>query len=105
MKVKVGELKTHLSKYLRQMKESNEPIEVCLREEPVAYLTPAKGGLAAHLDEQAALQRDLAEAGLVLVRHGAPAAAPDSFVPAPVQAGDQRTDLDTVRQMREEKPY
>lgn len=41
MKVKIGELKTHLSRYLRQLEKDQEPIAVCLREETVAYLVPA----------------------------------------------------------------
>ncbi len=40
MKVKVGELKTQLSKYLRKLEEDGEPIEICVRETPVAYMTP-----------------------------------------------------------------
>jgi len=42
MRVKVAELKTHLSKYLRQIEQDGEPIEVCVREDSVAYLTPAR---------------------------------------------------------------
>lgn len=42
MKVKVGQLKTHFSKYLRQIGETGQSIEVCVREEPVAYLNPVK---------------------------------------------------------------
>jgi antitoxin (DNA-binding transcriptional repressor) of toxin-antitoxin stability system len=105
MKVKVGELKTHLSRYLRQLKDSDETIEVCVREQPVAYLTAAKGAATRHPDEQAALQRALAEVGLTLTRGGIPDAAADGFVPSPVPAGDKRTDLETVRQMRDQKDY
>jgi antitoxin (DNA-binding transcriptional repressor) of toxin-antitoxin stability system len=39
MKVKVGELKTQLSKYLRKLEIDGEPIEICIRETPVAYMT------------------------------------------------------------------
>lgn len=42
MRVRVGQLKTHLSKYLRDLEGSAEPIEVCVREETVAYLRSAK---------------------------------------------------------------
>jgi len=41
MKVKVGQLKTHLSRYLKDVKETGESIEVCVREDTVAYLTPS----------------------------------------------------------------
>lgn len=40
MKVKVGQLKTHLSRYLKNVRDTGEPIEVCVREDTVAYLTP-----------------------------------------------------------------
>lgn len=42
MKVRIGELKTHLSSYLRKIEESGEPVEVCVRERTVAYLTPVR---------------------------------------------------------------
>lgn len=35
MKVKVGELKTNLSNYLRRVRDNGEEIEVCIREEAV----------------------------------------------------------------------
>lgn len=41
IKVKVGQLKTHLSRYLKNIKETGEPIEVCVREDTVANLTPS----------------------------------------------------------------
>ena len=51
MKVKIGKLKTHLSRYLKELQNSEEPIEVCVRESTVAYLTAADTeteGLAAN---------------------------------------------------------
>jgi len=42
MRVKVAELKTHLSKYLRQIDKDGQPIKVCVREDAVAYLTSAR---------------------------------------------------------------
>jgi antitoxin (DNA-binding transcriptional repressor) of toxin-antitoxin stability system len=41
MKVKLGQLKTHLSRYLKDVRETGNPIEVCVREETVAYLMPS----------------------------------------------------------------
>ena len=32
MKVRVGQLKTYLSRYLKDIRETGEPIEVCVRE-------------------------------------------------------------------------
>jgi len=42
MRVKVAELKTHLPKYLRQIDKDGQAIEVCVREDAVAYLTSAR---------------------------------------------------------------
>lgn len=42
MRVKLGELKTHLSKYLRRIDNDGQTIEVCVREDAVAYLTSAR---------------------------------------------------------------
>ncbi len=44
MRVKIGELKAKLSAYLKQVRDSGEPIEVCAREDPVAYLVPVGSG-------------------------------------------------------------
>ncbi len=39
MKVAIGEMKTHLSRYIRELQGGAEPIEVCVRERTVAYLS------------------------------------------------------------------
>jgi antitoxin (DNA-binding transcriptional repressor) of toxin-antitoxin stability system len=105
MKVKVGELKTHLSKYLRQMQESREAIEVCMREEPVAYLTPLSGGVPGADPSRAVLERRLAEVGLSLANGAGAVANPREFKPVPSPPGDGREGVDTVREMREAKDY
>ncbi|HKJ90853.1 MAG TPA: hypothetical protein VJ960_06935 [Oceanipulchritudo sp.] len=105
MRVKVGELKTHLSKYLRQLQESREPIEVCMREEPVAYLTPLAGGDSGADPSQAMLQRRLAEVGLSLANGVGAVSRPRAFSPVPSPPGDGRDGVDTVREMRESKDY
>lgn len=42
MKVKIAELKTHLSKYVQSLRDGGEPIEVCVREQTVAYLSASE---------------------------------------------------------------
>ncbi|TVP80772.1 MAG: hypothetical protein EA353_03025 [Puniceicoccaceae bacterium] len=108
MKVKVSELKTHLSSYLKNIEEAGE-IEVCLREEPVAYLVPvgAKGQMGEKL-----LAEKVCVVGLILQRSAggmgagvSHTATRPAFVPVPEVAGDGRTDISTVQSMREERAY
>ena len=40
MRVKTAELKANLSRYVRQVRETGEAVEILLRDETVAYLTP-----------------------------------------------------------------
>ena len=70
MKVKVGELKTHLSKYLRQLKQDEERIEVCVREDTVAYLTSAKAKPTNNAEKRRIAQQ-LASAGIEVSQWGA----------------------------------
>jgi antitoxin (DNA-binding transcriptional repressor) of toxin-antitoxin stability system len=105
MKVKIGELKTHLSKYLRQMQESREPIEVCMREEPVAYLAPLVEKAPGAEQSRALQQARLAEVGLSLANGCGAVVRPREFEPAPSPPGDGRRGVDTVREMRESKDY
>ncbi len=99
MKVKVSELKTHLSRYLKDLEE-NGMIEVCLREEPVAYLVSA--GAAPQTT-----RKDLADkvraAGLRL--HAPSREQRPSTPPVAGIAGDGRTDVSTVESMRKERNY
>jgi antitoxin (DNA-binding transcriptional repressor) of toxin-antitoxin stability system len=100
MKVKTGELKTHLSRYLRQLQDSDESIEVCVRERPVAYLTSIKGAAMGDVlnRETAALKERLQSAGLTL--RGNPP-RPATPVPVPPQvAGDGRTDINSIEEIR-----
>lgn len=69
MKVKIGELKTHLSKYLRDLEGSDEPIEVCVREDTVAYLSSAKAEDSGN-PSSARLNRRLEAAGITVSRWG-----------------------------------
>lgn len=69
MKVKIGELKTHLSKYLRDLEGSDEPIEICVREDTVAYLSSAKAEDSGN-PSSARLNRRLEAAGITVSRWG-----------------------------------
>jgi prevent-host-death family protein len=67
MKVKMGEAKTHLSRLVKEVNETGEPLELCVREETVAYLMPAKKPTAEELEREAFKQR-LKENGLILTK-------------------------------------
>jgi antitoxin (DNA-binding transcriptional repressor) of toxin-antitoxin stability system len=71
MKVKVGQLKTHLSRYLRNAQESGESIEVCVREDTVAYLTPyAPSKTASRQQPDLDLAQQLKADGISVTRWG-----------------------------------
>ena len=99
MKIKVADLKANLSRYLRQVQESGESIEICVREDRVAYLSPAAAGVpdagAARASET--LRRRLQAAGLTLAAEGSAQPLPRI---QPAAAGDGRTDIKTVAALR-----
>lgn len=105
MKVRVADLKAHLSRHLRHVSETGETLEVCVRENPVAYLTPAGGG-APNADEVKAadaLKERLHSAGLTLAK---PASTPRALPAIHVSvAGDGRTDVATVSSLRAAKDW
>jgi antitoxin (DNA-binding transcriptional repressor) of toxin-antitoxin stability system len=100
MKVKVGELKTHLSKYLRNLEGSDEAIEVCVREETVAFLRSAKAedGLNA---ESAKLDRRLEAAGLTVSQWGTPAEP----LRSPGRCEDPAGGANSVETIRRQRNY
>jgi len=99
MKVKVSELKTNLSRYLKHLDEAGT-IEVCLREEPVAYLVSARSPSER---TQQVLADKVSEAGLVL--RSSSSRRPTGAIPTPGVAGDGRTDISTVESMRQLRNY
>ncbi len=99
MKVKVSELKTHLSRYLKEIEE-NGTIEVCLREEPVAYLVTAKASRSGNPKD---LEHKVRTAGLTL--HSASRERLPAPRRSPGVAGDGREDISTVEAMRRERDY
>ena len=104
MRVKIASLKANLSRYVRQVQRTGEPVEVCVREDAVAYLAPA--GPAAPDAEAAraagALRARLRAAGLRLV--GEPVGTPLPAITA-ATAGDRRTDRATVAELRAERGW
>ncbi len=103
MRVRIGELKAKLSAYLKQVRESGEPIEVCVREDPVAYLVPVgaeRDSEKLHAKEE--LQQRLGACGLKLTA-GPTGTKPGKLRPCP--ARDGRVDVSSVKQMREGRDW
>ena len=100
MKVKTGELKTHLSRYLREAGETGTPIEVCVREKTVAYLTPVSHDAETQTARDA-LSARLAAAGVTVNQWG----RKPTQAPCPGHARDGRTAQNSVVAIREEKDW
>ncbi|MCC5841810.1 MAG: hypothetical protein JJT96_16975 [Opitutales bacterium] len=101
MKVKVGQLKARLSQYLRQIEETGETLEVCVRETAVAYLKPIAVASSANKGPAPEILQSVAESGVRLVQWG----EKDNFVPTPRPAGDGKNPRNSVVAMREEKDW
>jgi antitoxin (DNA-binding transcriptional repressor) of toxin-antitoxin stability system len=97
MKVKVGELKTHFSKYIRELQEREEPIEVCVREDTVAYLVSAKGGMVN--DKETRLKQRLEVVGIRVSRWGRSAESLVSMGTCEKPAGGANS-IETIRRER-----
>lgn len=107
MQVKTGELKTHLSHYLRHVQETGEEIEVCVREQPVAYLTRSKEDTmnATHQIERRQLETAFQTVGLTLIKPALNVSGSTRLRPQPQLAGDGRTDVDSTAEMRRMRDY
>lgn len=101
MKVQVGHLKANLSAYLRKVRDTGEPIEVCVREKGVAYLTPKQTARPEDVANQAQLEQQLHRRGLSIAQWGKMSA----FTPNPEPAGDGRQVENSVIAMRSEKDW
>lgn len=105
MKVKSAELKTHLSQYLRMVQETGEGIEVCVRDKSVAYLSPAKED--PNCESRTVAIRKLEAAfqtvGITLSAPTTPATRIP--LPTPTMAGDGRSDVCTVQEMRQHRDW
>ena len=105
VKVKTAELKTHLSHYLRVLQEGGEDIEVCLREQPVAYLSRRKDTAMTtkNTEELSALRQRFLAAGLVWRGIGSNNRTKCS--PLPMPTPDGRADVDSVLEMRRQRDW
>ena len=102
MKVKVGQLKTHLSKYLREIQETGETLEVCVREKPVAYLMPVQDEMHPNAHLRPEILKELRRDGILLT----PAKRPkDRWVPKPGKARDGLEIENTIVAMRRERDW
>ncbi len=104
MRVKTAELKANLSRYVRQVRETGEAVEILLRDETVAYLTPvlAEGKVcAAEQAERLQVERAFAAAGLACEW-----SSQDQLSrPNPTLAGDGSTAINSIAAMRAEKKW
>jgi len=100
MKVSSVELKTRLGHYLKTVERSGIPVEVCVRDQPVAFLIPHRSGdpfAGKGSDESIRSALALERSGLGVEPAKADGAAPQF---EPVRAADGRTDVSTVEAMR-----
>ncbi|MGA0333146.1 MAG: hypothetical protein ACO3N7_03965 [Kiritimatiellia bacterium] len=101
MKVKIAELKTHLSKYVQTLREGGEPIEVCVREHTVAYLTKAGSTHPSPFAEDRQLAERLKQKGILLQTEG----RVTSKRLDPGLPGDGKQIANTVLTIRNEKNW
>ena len=99
MRVKSAELKANLSKYLKTVRKTKEPIEILIREEPVAYLTPIEQKSDRESSEEMQnllyLKQALAKDGLILTPNTQPIGSKKTK-PEPTIAEDGNTSIDSV---------
>lgn len=110
MKVKTGELKNNLSRYLRRLAETGESITILDRNRPIARIMPLRGARGTKkapswAKERTELLKKAAKLGINLtVPETQPKLLRDLHI-VPRVAPDGRTDIDTVVRMRREKDY
>ena len=106
MNVKTADLKNNLSRYLRQVRETGEPIIVCDRDEPVATLSP----IVRDVDAEWRRFRDaaLARAKQLGIAIDIPVKRPTTpCMPKirPALAADGRRDIRTITLVRGGRDY
>lgn len=96
----MGEAKTHLSRLVKEVNETGEPLELCVREETVAYLMPAKKRSQEEIEREE-LQKKLKEVGLIMTKwpKTPPSPCPVQPTESPLREGN------AVLEMRAEKDY
>lgn len=105
MNARIAELKNNLSRLLREMAASGEPITVFDRDTPVAKIIPLRGKkpkATAWEREREMLRKSAAKHGVKL---NLTAEKPAATTPAPRVARDGRRDVATVAALRAEKNY
>jgi antitoxin (DNA-binding transcriptional repressor) of toxin-antitoxin stability system len=95
MKVNIGQLKTHLSQYVKELRNGAEPIEVCVREATVAYLTGAEDRIEGRNDRD--LKCALEHAGLAVSQWGRKSAGRRPSVDAPRRDGNTVVEIRRTR--------
>jgi antitoxin (DNA-binding transcriptional repressor) of toxin-antitoxin stability system len=109
MKVKTGELKNNLSRYLKRLAQTGESITILDRDRPVARITPIRGKRGAAdsgwAKKRAKLLDRAAKLGIKLT---VPEKEPRPFKSLGIKprvAPDGKTETNSVVEMRREKDY
>lgn len=105
MKIKVAKLKANLSKVLKDIEQTGDTVEVCVREAPVAYLTPVKTTKGKHDPRAEINQLVHAFAGLGMKLHPPASLRQVKYKISPRTAGDGRRDINTMEMIRNETPW
>jgi antitoxin (DNA-binding transcriptional repressor) of toxin-antitoxin stability system len=106
MRVKTAELKNHLSRWLREVRERGVTIAVCDRDKPVALLSPLSEGKEGNHEwrrECETLRHRFEKVGLTC----RPPPEPQSGLPEtePSALPDGRTGISTVEEMRKSRDW
>jgi prevent-host-death family protein len=106
MKVSSVELKTRLGHYLRVVERGGAPVEISVRNHPVAMLVPY-GEWEPAADTNASTGRRLVHTlqGLGLKVESASVRGQPPVLAEPVVAGDGRVDVVTVAEMRGDRDW
>lgn len=109
MKVKTGELKNNLSRYLKRLAETGESITILDRNRPIARIMPLRGKRGAKRTAWAEERADVLERAAKLgIKLTVPETEPKplrNISIMPRLAPDGRKDIGTVAEMRKEKDY
>lgn len=109
MEARIADLKNNLSRFLKRMSESGEPITVLDRNTPIAKITPIRSkGRSVKSNWQAesdSLRARAKKAGVKLAVTSVEPKPLRLLAVVPQVAPDGRRDINTVAAMRAEKEY
>jgi prevent-host-death family protein len=107
MQARIAELKNNLSRLLREMAASGQPITVLDRNTPIAKIIPLgpKARPSVWDKERAALERRAERFGIRLTTSRRDPAAVAARLPKAAVAPDGRRDVATVPALRSERDY